>query len=43
MDAFLWTYEHWRALGLAIIVATAGVAIVRMIRYCPTIDDDTEL
>lgn len=43
MDAFIWTYEHWQAVGLAIIVATGFVAIVRMFRYCPTIEDDTEL
>lgn len=43
MDVFIWSYEHWRAVGAAIIVATGLVAIVRLVRYCPTIDDDTEL
>ena len=43
MDVFAWTYEHWIALTMVVGGTVAIVAIVRLVRYCPTIDDDAEL
>jgi hypothetical protein len=40
MDLFLWTFDHWLALSVAAIAATSVVAIVRVVRYCPTIEDE---
>jgi hypothetical protein len=39
MDVFVWTFDHWLAVSVAFIVASCTVAIVRMIRNCPTMDD----
>jgi hypothetical protein len=39
MDLFVWIFDHWLAVSVAIIVASSAVAITRMIRNCPTLDD----
>jgi hypothetical protein len=40
MDLFAWTFDHWLALSIAAIVASSVIALVRMARNCPTLDDE---